>query len=174
MAWITKNSGTMKIDRRDEPYLSAAIKADFETRVLPRYPTKQAATIPLLHAIQDVHNWLPYQAIEEAADFLGLPPSVVLDTATFYEEFFLQPRGKYTIWVCQSVACEIMGHNKLVDKLTTKLGIAPGETTDDGKYTLMNVECIGACGGAPCALVNHKLHENLTADNVEHILAGLD
>lgn len=174
MAWITKNSATMKIERRDEPYLSAAIKKDFTDRVLPRYPNKQAATIPLLHAIQDQHNWLPYQAIEEAAEFLGLPASAVLDTATFYEEFFLQPRGKYTIWVCQSVACEIMGHQKLIDKLSEKLGISPGETTDDGRYTLMHVECIGACGGAPCALVNHKLHENLTADNVEQILAGLD
>ena len=173
MAWITKNSGTMQIERRDEPYLTAAIRKDFEQRMLPRYPNKQAATIPLLHAIQDEHNWLPYQAIEEAAEFLDLPASTVLDTATFYEEFFLQPRGKYTIWVCQSVSCEIMGHQKLIDKLSDKLGIAPGETTDDGKYTLMHVECIGACGGAPCALVNHKLHENLTADNVEQILDGL-
>jgi len=174
MAWITKNFGSMKIERRAEPYLTAEIKKDFEQRMIPRYPSRQAATIPLLHAIQDLHNWLPYQAIEEAAEFLGLPASVVLDTATFYEEFFLQPRGKYTLWVCQSVACEIMGNQQLVEKLSDKLGIAPGETTDDGKFTLMNVECIGACGGAPCALVNHKLHENLTADNVETILDGLD
>ncbi len=174
MAWITKNSATLKIDRREKPYLSDAIKKDFQERMFPRYPNKQAATIPLLHAIQDEHNYLPYQAIEEAAEFLGLPASVVLDTATFYEEFFLQPRGKYTVWVCQSVACEIMGNQKLVEKLSDKLGIAPGETTDDGKITLLNVECIGACGGAPCALVNHKLHENLNADNVEQILEGLD
>jgi NADH-quinone oxidoreductase subunit E len=174
MAWITKNSGTMQIERRDEPYLTAEIRKDFETRMFPRYPDKQACTIPLLHAIQDLHNWLPYQAIEEAADFLELPASVVLDTATFYEEFFLEPRGKYTIWVCQSVSCEIMGNTKLVEKLSETLGIGPHETTEDGKFTLMNVECIGACGGAPCALVNHKLHENLTADNIEQILEGLD
>lgn len=174
MAWITKNSATQQIERRDEPYLTPAIKADFEKRMFPRYPDKQAATIPLLHAIQDLHNWLPYQAIEEAADFLGLPASTVLDTATFYEEFFLEPRGKYTIWVCQSVSCEIMGNQKLVEKLSEVLAISPNETTEDGRFTLMNVECIGACGGAPCALVNHKLHENLTVDNVEKILDGLD
>lgn len=174
MAWISKPSGTQQIDRRDEPYLTDEIKKDFEDRVFHRYPDKQAATIPLLHAIQDLHNWLPYQAIEEAADFLGLPASTVLDTASFYEEFFLQPRGKYTIWVCQSVSCEIMGNQQLVEKLSEKLGIGPHETTEDGRFTLMDVECIGACGGAPCALVNHKLHENLTVDNVEQILDGLD
>ena len=174
MAWITKQSGTMQIERRDEPYLTQAIKEDFRGRMFPRYTDKQACTIPLLHAIQDLHNWLPYQAIEEAADFLELPASTVLDTATFYEEFFLEPRDKYTIWVCQSVSCEIMGHQQLIDKLSEKLATEPGETTDDGKYTLMHVECIGACGGAPCALVNHKLHENLTADNVDQILDGLD
>ncbi|MEM1356327.1 MAG: NADH-quinone oxidoreductase subunit NuoE [Planctomycetota bacterium] len=174
MAWITKNSGTMPIERREEPYLNDAIKQHFEEEYIPRYPNRQAATIPLLHAIQDEHNWLPFQAIEEAADFLGLPASTVLDTATFYEEFFLQPRGKYTIWVCQSISCEIMGNVQLVDRLSQVLGISPGETTDDGRFTLMHVECIGACGGAPCALVNHQLHENLTVDNVEQIIQGLE
>lgn len=174
MAWITKNSGQMQIDRREQPYLTDQMKQHFEDQIIPRYPTRQAATIPLLHELQEAYNWLPYQAMEEAAAFLGLPASAVLDTATFYEEFFLQPRGKYTIWVCQSISCEIMGNQKLVAKLSDTLGIAPGETTDDGKFTLMNVECIGACGGAPCALVNYKLHENLTVDNVEQIIAGLD
>lgn len=174
MAWITKNSGSMQIDRREEPYLTDAMKQHFEDQIIPRYPTRQAATIPLLHELQEAYNWLPYQAMEEAAAFLGLPASAVLDTATFYEEFFLQPRGKYTIWICQSISCEIMGNQKLVAKLSDTLGIAPGETTDDGKFTLMNVECIGACGGAPCALVNFKLHENLTVDNVEQIIAGLE
>ena len=174
MAWITKNSGTLEIERRSEPYVSDAMKAHFEAEIIPRYPTRQASTIPLLHAIQEEHNWLPLQAMEEAAEFLGIPASAVMDTATFYEEFFLEPRGKYTIWVCQSISCEIMGNTKLVDKLSEVLGISPGETTDDAEFTLMNVECIGACGGAPCALVNYKLHENLTVDNVEDIIKGLD
>lgn len=174
MAWITKNSSAPIADKREEPYLSQETKDHFERDIIPRYPTRQAATIPLLHAIQHDHNWLPVQAMEEAAEFLGIPASAVMDTATFYEEFFLQPRGKYTVWVCQSISCEIMGNTKLVDKLSEVLGIAPGETTEDGKFTLMNVECIGACGGAPVALVNEKLHENLTVDNVQQILSGLD
>lgn len=174
MAWITKNSSAPVADRREAPYLSQETKDHFEREIIPRYPTRQAATIPLLHAIQHEHNWLPVRAMQEAAEFLGIPASAVMDTATFYEEFFLHPRGRYTIWVCQSISCEIMGHNKLLDKLTDVLGIVPGQTTEDGKFTLMHVECIGSCGGAPVALVNEKLHQNLTADNVEQILAGLE
>jgi len=97
----------------------------------------------------------------------------MLDTASFYEEFWLQPKGKYVIWVCQSVSCEIMRHDRIIDAISDKLGIEPGETTEDGRFTLMHVECIGACGGAPAALVNEKLHENLTPENVGRILDEL-
>jgi len=173
MAWITKNSGTMQIDRRPEPYLTDAVKERFEKEIIPRYPTRRAATIPLLHAIQDQHNWLPYQAIEEAADFLGLKASEVLDTATFYEMFWMRPKGKYLIWVCQSISCELLGNVSLIEAIEKKLGIAAGETTPDGKFTLMAAECLGSCGTAPCALVNDKLHENITMDNFARVLDGL-
>jgi len=173
MAWITKNSATMTVDRREEPYLTEAIKAELERDVLPRFPTRRAATLPVLHAIQDVHGWLPYQAIEEAAAFLELASAEVLDTATFYEEFWLKPRGKYVIWVCQSLSCELLGNRELVRAVEEKLRIAPGQTTDDGRFTLMNVECLGSCGTAPCALVNEKLHENLTPDNLDRVIDSL-
>ncbi|MFP3386532.1 NAD(P)H-dependent oxidoreductase subunit E, partial [Tritonibacter sp. SIMBA_163] len=86
---------------------------------------------------------LPYQSIEEAADFLGLAPSVVLDTATFYEEFWLQPKGRYVVWICQSISCELLGSPSLLDAVKDKLGVDVGETTEDGKFTLMSVECLG-------------------------------
>lgn len=173
MAWITKQSGTQQLERRAEPYLSDAFKQAFETQYAHRYPSRRAMALPLLHAIQHEYNWLPWGAIEEGAALLGLEASELADTASFYEEFFLEPRGKYTIWVCQSVSCEIMKSKALVEKLTDLLGIEPGETTPDGRFTLMHIECIGACGGAPCALVNERLHENLSTRNVEQILAGL-
>ncbi len=173
MAWIVKNSAGMQIDRRDEPYLDDALKARLEAKVMPRYPTRQAATLPVLHEIQNQHNWLPHQAIEEAADFLGLMAAEVLDTATFYEQFFLRPKGKYLIMLCQSLSCEIMGQPALLDALRAKLGIEPGQTTDDGRFTLVTAECLGACDGGPCALVNEKLHENLTMENFERILDSL-
>ncbi len=174
MAWIAKNSATMQIERRDEPYLTDALKKQLEEEVLPRYDTRMAATMPALHLVQDTHGWLPHQAMEEIAEFLGLSASHVLDTATFYEEYWLKPHGKYVIWVCQSLSCEIMGQPKLVDKIKGHLGIEVGETTDDGRITLMDVECLGSCGTAPCALVNHRLHENINADNFQAVLDKLE
>lgn len=174
MAWIAKNSAAPTLQpRRAEPYLSPALKARFEQEYFPRYPVKRGALIQLLHAVQDEVGWLPQQAIEEIAAFIGLTPIEVMDTASFYEEFFFQPRGKYTIWVCQSVSCEIMGSDSILAKLAHKLGIQPGETTRDGRFTLMSVECIGACGAAPCGLCNHTLLENLSPDNLDAVLAKL-
>jgi NADH-quinone oxidoreductase subunit E len=173
MAWIVKNSGGMTIDRRPEPYLDDQLKATLEAEVLPRYPNKRAATLPVLHAIEAKHNWIPYQAIEEAGAFLGLNPAEVLDTASFYEMFHLQPKGKYLIMVCQSISCELLGNETLMHKLEQKLGIEAGQTTDDGKFTLTHAECLGSCGTAPCALVNEKLHENLTVENLDRIIDSL-
>ena len=174
MAWIMKNSATIEIDRREEPYLDDTLKAELETTILSRYPTRQAATLPVLHAIQHRHGWLPLQAIEEAAAFLDVPASQVLDTASFYDDCWLEPKGKYLIGVCQSLTCELMGATPLLERLVRKLGIEPGQTTDDGRFTLMTVECLGSCGTAPCALVDDVLHENLTSENMERILDALD
>ena len=174
MAWITKNSGTQVIERRETPWFDDDMKAYVAAELLPRYPDKRGALIPTLHVVQDKHNWLPWQALEEVAEFLELQPSEVADTATFYEEFFLEPRGKYTLWVCRSVSCEIMGGEKILAELSAKLGIAEGETTPDGKITLMPVECIGACGSAPCGLVNHCLVEDLSLNNIDEMIEKLD
>src|SRR5262249_52283339 len=102
MAWIVKNSANTPVERREAPYIDAKMKEELEREVIPRSPTRRAATLPVLHAIQHKHNWLPYQAVEEAAAFLELSPAEVLDTASFYEEFWLQPKGRYLIMVCQS------------------------------------------------------------------------
>ncbi len=174
MAWIVKNSAGATIDRREEAYLNEAMKKRLEKEVLWRYPTRQAATLPVLHEIQHEYNWIPPQAIEETAAFLGLSPAQVMDTASFYDDFFLQPKGRHLIMVCQSLSCEIMGHGRLLDALREKLDIEPGDTTRDGKFTLRVAECLGSCGTAPCALFNETLHENLTLDNLDEILNSLE
>jgi len=174
MAWIVKNSGTMQIDRQDQPYLDAGLKAQLEKDVLTRYPTKQAAVLPVLHAIQHKHNWIPPQAIEETADLLELTASEVLDAASFYEDFWLKPKGKYLIMLCQSISCELLGQVDLLEKIKAKLGIDVGQTTADERFTLVTVECLGSCSTAPCALVNEKLYESLTADNFERVLDELE
>ncbi|MCC7145901.1 MAG: NAD(P)H-dependent oxidoreductase subunit E [Phycisphaeraceae bacterium] len=173
MAWIAKNSAGTQIERREQPYLTDELKAKFEAEVLPRYPTRLAATLPVLHELQHRYHYIPYQAIEEAAAFLGVAPAQVLDTASFYEEFWLEPKGKYLIMVCQSLSCELLGHGSLLEKIKSKLGIAPGQTTPDGRFTLMTAECLGSCGTAPCALVNETLYENISVDNFDRVLDSL-
>lgn len=170
MAWLTKNSGTMKIERRDEPYLTAAMKKDLSERVLPRYAVKQGALLPALHMVQHEYGWIPPQAMEEIAAFMGLKPAEVLDTASFYEEYWMKPKGKHLVAVCRSIACEFCGQKELSQACKDKLGIEVGETTDDGTFTLVEVECIGSCGTAPAMLVDETLHESVEPASVSKIL----
>lgn len=174
MAWIVKNSAEMKIERREEPYLDQAFCEHLEEKYLGRYPKRQAASLPVLHEIQERYGYLPYQAIEEAAEFLEISAPELLDTASFYEEYFLEPKGKYVIWVCQSLSCEIMGEPSLTEKIKQKLGIDIDETTDDGKFTLKKAECLGSCGTAPVCLVNEDLHENVEWEKLEKMLDSLE
>lgn len=172
MPWIVKNSAAAA-ERRSEPYLGEALKARFEAELFPKYPTRRAAILPILRAVQDEHGWLPPQALEEVAAFLGLRASEVLDTASFYEMFWLQPKGKYLVMVCQSISCELLGQRRLMEELEHELGVEAGETTPDGKITLTHAECLGSCGTAPCALVNDRLHENLTVEGFRRVLGEL-
>jgi NADH-quinone oxidoreductase subunit E len=173
MAWIVENRRTAVIERRPEPYLSDAMKAELSAKYFPRYPTKRACLLPVLHAVQHEHNWLPTQALEEIAAFLELAPAEVLDTASFYEEYWLKPKGKYLIAVCRSLSCEICNHEAVTQRLQSKLGIELGETTPDGKFTLVEYECLGSCGTAPAALCNDVLHENVTPDGMEKLIDSL-
>ncbi|MGD9693104.1 MAG: NAD(P)H-dependent oxidoreductase subunit E [Phycisphaerales bacterium] len=170
MSWITKPSATTTIPRRDEPYLTSAMREELTSKILPRYATKQGGTLSALHMIQEAYHWIPPQALEEVAQFLSLTPAEVLDTASFYEEYWLKPRGTHVIAVCRSIACEFCNHKAITDACKAKLGIELGETTDDGKFTLVELECLGSCGSAPVALIDHTLHENLTPDQMPRLI----
>jgi NADH-quinone oxidoreductase subunit E len=165
MAWIAKDSAAAKADRRAEPYLTDAMKQRLTAQTLPRYETTRAALLPVLHTIQHEYGWIPSQAMIEIADFLKVKPAEVLDTASFYEEYWLKPKGKHLIAVCRSVACEFCGQPKVSDAIKQHLGIDIGETTDDGRFTIVEVECLGSCGTAPAALIDETLHENLTPES---------
>jgi NADH-quinone oxidoreductase E subunit len=149
------------------------MKAHLAGKYFPRYPTKRAVLLPALHHVQHTYGWIPVQAMEEVAAFLELAPAEVIDTATFYEEYWLRPKGKYLIQVCRSLACEICDSNKLTAHCKRRLGIDLGETTPDGRFTLIELECLGACGTAPVALVNDVLHEELTVEKLEQIIREL-
>jgi NADH-quinone oxidoreductase subunit E len=173
MGWIVKPSATTQIERRDEPYVTDEMKAHYAEHILPRYEQKRGALMPILHDVQHRYGHIPHQAMMEIAEILELDPADVLDTMSFYEEYHAEPVGKHVIAVCQSIACEVCGHQTLLDHLREKLDVEPHETTDDGKFTLLALECLGACEGAPCALVNDDRYDNLTIERLDEILDSL-
>jgi NADH:ubiquinone oxidoreductase subunit E len=176
MAWIVKNSAGARIETRREPYLTAKMIEHYKAVILPRYATTMGALMPILHDVQEHYGYTPYQAMIEIANLLSIKPSDVLDTCTFYEEFRTKPLGKYIVGVCQSIACEVCGHQAIVDHLREKYDIEPshgGETTEDGRFTLMTLECLGSCDTAPVALVNDDLHEGLTIEKLDDVLDNL-
>jgi NADH-quinone oxidoreductase subunit E len=170
MAWITKDSAGAKVEHRAEPYLTPAMRKDLSERIVPRYAVKQAAVLPCLHLIQHEYGWVPAQAMEEIAAFLGLKPADIIDCASFYEEYWLKPKGTHLIQVCRSIACEFCGQREVTEACKRKLNIDVGETTDDGTFTLIELECLGSCGTAPAALIDETLHENLTPESVERLI----
>lgn len=173
MAWLTENRRVATFERRSEPYLTEEMKRELGDTYFPRYPNKRAALLPVLHTIQHAYNWIPTQAMEEIAEFLEIAPAEVMDTATFYEEYWLKPKGEFLIQVCRSLSCEICDSQKLTDHCRAKLGIEVGETSADGRFTLVELECLGACGTAPVALVNEVLHEELTVEKLDKIISKL-
>jgi NADH-quinone oxidoreductase E subunit len=173
MAWISENRRTAVVETREQPYLTEEMKQHLREKYFPRYPTKRAVLLPALHYIQHTYNWIPMQAIAEVAEFLEIAPAEALDTASFYEEYWLKPKGKYLLQVCRSLACEICGHKQLVDHIKSKLGIEVGETTSDGRFTLVELECLGACGTAPVMGCNDVLYENVTPQMIDELIAKL-
>jgi NADH-quinone oxidoreductase subunit E len=172
MAWITEDRRNAVVEKGTS-YLSDDMKIDLAQKYFPRYPTRRACLLPALHAVQHAYGWIPTAALEEIAGFLELAPAEVMDTATFYEEYWLRPKGKYLIQVCRSLSCEICQSKQLTKHVQEKLNLELGETTPDGRFTLVELECLGACGTAPVALINEVLHENLTPQKLDEVVDKL-
>jgi NADH-quinone oxidoreductase E subunit len=135
-----------------------------------KYPNSRAALLPALSVAQREFGWLSPEAYEAVADLLGVPKATVRGVATFYAMYKQKPMGKHLIQFCTNVSCMILGAEKLVDFLKNKYGVEPGGVSPDGRFSLVIMECIGACGTAPAMLVNDDFHENLTEKNLEEIL----
>jgi NADH-quinone oxidoreductase E subunit len=154
------------------PALSATTLAEI-TRSLACYPNRRSAILPVLWAMQRELGWLPPAALREAARIIGLADSEVFGIATFYTMFNLRPVGRHHLQVCMTLSCSLMGADRLFRHLEKKLGIGHGETTRDGRFTLRRVECLAACGGAPCLQSNFDYHENLDEAAVDRLLETL-
>lgn len=128
----------------------------------------------LMHVMQqaqEIYGYLPIEVQKMIADGMGVPLEKVYGVSTFYAQFSLSPKGKYNISVCMGTACYVKGSQELLDKISEILGIAPGECTDDVKFSLEACRCIGACGLAPVFTVNDDVYGRITADDVADILA---
>jgi NADH-quinone oxidoreductase E subunit len=150
---------------------------DFEKRVdelVGRYPQPQAALLPVLWEAQRANGWIDEACENWVGERLGVSPAHVHGVVTFYTMYKQRPSGKYHIQVCTTLSCMLRGSDELVQHLEGKLGIHVGETTPDGKFSLVRVECLGSCGTAPMLQLNDDYHENLTLDQVDRLLDGLD
>lgn len=142
---------------------------------LTKYPAdrKRSALIPLLFVIQRERGWVDNPGVNFLAKFLDLEVTDVWETATFYSMFNLRKIGKHHIQICKTLSCKIMGEPEITDHICHKLGIHPGETTADGKFTVSLVECLGSCGTAPMMQIGFDYHEDLTTEKVDKILDSL-
>ncbi|MBX7167193.1 MAG: NAD(P)H-dependent oxidoreductase subunit E [Pirellulales bacterium] len=156
------------------PEMIAAIQA-----FIPRYPNKQAVTLPALHIVNEALRYVPLEAVIEIAELLELAPAQVQDTLSFYGYFKQdQPHGKTRAWVCRSISCALRGGEEVLERLCQRAGVKPGETTPDGRLTVEFAECLGACEYAPCMLATHhggqaELHKNLTPEQMESFVNRL-
>jgi NADH-quinone oxidoreductase subunit E len=144
----------------------------FEATVA-RYPKKEAALLPVLYLAQKEFGHLGSEAIEYVARLMEQAPARVLGVVSFYTLYNMKPIGRHHIQVCRTLPCALRGAEQVTLFLKQKLGIEPGQTTADGRFTLSEVECLASCGTAPMMQVNDDYYENLTAEKITEILDGL-
>jgi NADH-quinone oxidoreductase subunit F len=140
--------------------------------IVARYPVKRSALLPTLHLVQEQEGWISRDAIEYVARLLDLSPAQVHDAASFYTMFRLKPEGETLIEVCTTLSCALGGGEELLRSTCRKLGIEPGGTSADGKFTVKAVECLAACGGAPAVQVNGEWLEHASEKDIDRVLAG--
>ena len=137
-----------------------------------RVPLKSAACIEGLKIIQQNHRWVSDEAIKELGEILMMSPEAVDSVATYYNLIFRRQVGRHVILVCDSVSCWVMGYEILLSALSNKLAIKFGETTDDDRFTLLPIVCLGTCDHAPAMMIDEDLHRDLTTDKLDKILAA--
>jgi len=141
--------------------------------VVALYPEPRSALIPALRLAQEEYGWLSTEAFEQVADATGFTPALCKSVASFYDMFRLHPAGEHEICVCTNISCALVGAGETLREFSRELGIEPGATTADGKFTLRAVECYGGCGWGPVVSVDERYHEPFGPDRVKPLLAEL-
>lgn len=173
-----KSAPMVRMDRlTDKSQLLTPELRDSIDKWVAKFPEgwQQSAVMWALRAVQE-HNGghLTTDLMDQVAAYLDMPPIAVYEVASFYSMYELKPVGKHKICICTNVACMICGSDSVVGHLKKRLGIGLGETTEDGRFTLKEVECLGACGGAPMFQIGNTYYENLTPEGIDAILDGLE
>ena len=146
--------------------------AEFE-RLVKRYPIRESMIMPALWLAQDQEGWISAEAIEYIADRIGTYAAKVFELATFYTMYQLKPVGRYHLCVCRTLSCWLRDKQEIIDYLAEEIGIAPGQVSEDGKFSLEEVECLGHCGTAPVVQINGVFHEEMSVEKLKTILADL-
>lgn len=152
--------------------LSEALKSQFD-KVIARYPLKRSAIVPLLLFGQDEIGYVSDELIEEIARRVEVQPIEVIEDIGYYSMLHRQPIGKYNFQVCTNISCLLRGGEEMLDYCARRLGVGHKGTTPDGVFSLEEVECIGACCGAPAMQVNYEFYENLTPPKIDALIAKL-
>ena len=158
----------------DQPYRLSQAVMDRVDKEAAKYPSRRAAVKSALRYCQEETGWVSNGVVTAVATHLGLEPIEVYEVATFYDMFYTEPGGRHRIRVCTNVSCMLRGAETIVSHLKEKLGIKVGETSPDGRITLLEAECLGACGGAPMLVCGNQYFENLTTDKLDSLLDQLD
>jgi NADH-quinone oxidoreductase subunit E len=142
--------------------------------LMGKYPQKRSALIPSLQIAQKEAGYLSPEILLEIAKIFELSPNEVSEVTSFYTMLYKKPVGKYVIQVCTNISCMLCNAEEILAHLTRRLGIKPGETSPDQRYTLMEVECLGSCGTSPVVQINEKYYEDLTLEKIDAILDSLE
>jgi NADH-quinone oxidoreductase subunit E len=156
--------------------LSAGVRAEIDTWIA-KYPDdqKQSAVMAALRIVQDDNGgWLSTELMDAVAEYLDMPPIAVYEVATFYSMYDTEPTGRHKVCVCNSISCMLNGSGELIHHLEKKLGVEVGGTTEDGRITLKEVECLGACKDAPVVQIGREYHERLTTESIDKLVDGLE
>ena len=137
---------------------------------IKEYPNKRAACIEALKVVQENRRWISDESLKDIADYLEMTIDELDSIATFYNLVFRKPVGKHVILICDSVSCYILGYEKILDYLDKKLGIKLGETTEDDRFTLLPIPCLGTCDHAPALMIDNDLYRDLSEEKLDKIL----
>lgn len=141
--------------------------------IIEQTTNKKGALIPVLQKVQKAYGYVPEESIERISEGLHVYAADVYGVLTFYSQFKLKPRGEYIVRVCSGTACHVKGSDRIAEDLITKLNVAVGETTEDRKFTLEKVACVGACALAPVVIVNEDVHAKMTTDETRKMINSL-